>query len=569
MKTKILLIGLTIFLVNVISVNARETIKACAIQSIEDGVVYMNFPSDGGKPNGEVVELSLVLTNKLNLELIIIQEKRYSSCIEKLKKGEIDILPTTADHRGRGDVREYIELIPYYKCPSNWECTGNKHLNFGISKKSKYISRVNEFKTALLSQEEYALIFNTKYTSSDQHDWDGKKKKANVVSVNGRETIKACGSQWISKGGFVFLNFPSDGGKPNGYEVELLLKLTNKLNLELIIIQGKDYSVCLTKAKKGEIDIIANVWDDSVKKRGYMEFIPYYKCPSKWKCPGNKHTNFGISKKSKYFSKVNEFKTALLSQEEYALMSKTNFTSSDQHNWGDVKEKKKEELVAGQVSVPSIEKLFQNNTKTLQRGELFYGCIIKVKIGKKDLLKQKNKINFINVGNSNNFRAIRLWHDYYLGDDGSPKINDCYVFKSRGLMSFSIPESVGWAEIVEGNFKIENVSKDAITNNHKKEISVDEYFEDNLLYGKRRLVLNGEVDKIEVVTYELQITLVSSEGKEIITTLHETEWEDDEKLANELRSIKVGSVIKVRGYFDLESDYGNIFKIQNIINFGN
>ena len=136
-------------------------------------------------------------------------------------------------------------------------------------------------------------------------------------------------------------------------------------------------------------------------------------------------------------------------------------------------------------------------------------------------------------------------------------------------MPFSIPESVAVAEIVEGNFKIENVSKDAITKNYKKEISVDEYFEDNLLYGKRRLVLNGEVDKIKVVSYELQITLVSSEGEEIITTLHETEWEDDKKLANELRSIKVGNIIKVRGYFFLESDYGNIFQIQSIVDFGN
>ena len=34
--------------------------------------------------------------------------------------------------------------------------------------------------------------------------------------------------------------------------------------------------------------------------------------------------------------------------------------------------------VAGQVSVPSIEKLFQDNVKELSDGELFYGCIINI-----------------------------------------------------------------------------------------------------------------------------------------------------------------------------------------------
>ena len=50
MKTKILLIGLTIFLVNVISVNARETIKTCYDNYIgSKGENYFVFPKDGGK----------------------------------------------------------------------------------------------------------------------------------------------------------------------------------------------------------------------------------------------------------------------------------------------------------------------------------------------------------------------------------------------------------------------------------------------------------------------------------------------------------------------------------------
>ena len=46
-------------------------------------------------------------------------------------------------------------------------------------------------------------------------------------------------------------------------------------------------------------------------------------------------------------------------------------------------------------------------------------------------------------------------------------------------------------------------------------------------------------------------------------------WNDDDVLKNKLRSIKVGSVIKVRGYFDMESDFTNVFTILNVVDFGN
>ena len=70
--------------------------------------------------------------------------------------------------------------------------------NLAISKKSKFASRVNEFKSDLLSEKDYSLILKTNYTSSDQHNWGGAEEaKKEVVSVNARETIKACGSQYF------------------------------------------------------------------------------------------------------------------------------------------------------------------------------------------------------------------------------------------------------------------------------------------------------------------------------------------------------------------------------------
>ena len=65
------------------------------------------------------------------------------------------------------------------------------------------------------------------------------------------------------------------------------------------------------------------------------------------------------------------------------------------------------------------------------------------------------------------------------------------------------------------------------------------------------------------------INLISSEGKEISTFYDKYKWNDDDVLKNKLRSIKVGSVIKVRGYFDMESDFTNVFTILNVVNFGN
>ena len=168
MKTKILLIGLTIFLVNVISVNARETIKSCFENWLPSGKnknKYMYFPEDGSRPYGSIVEISLSFTNKLKLDLNI-ERDSIKNCFNKMSNGTIDIMANLFD---KGDRRDYTIMVPYYKCNN---CPANGHINLGISKKSKFASRVNEFKSAVLSQDDYNQIWSTKFTSADQHDWD-------------------------------------------------------------------------------------------------------------------------------------------------------------------------------------------------------------------------------------------------------------------------------------------------------------------------------------------------------------------------------------------------------------
>ena len=67
-----------------------------------------------------------------------------------MRSGQIDVMPWVDDNKRRN----YAELVPHYKCPKSWECKGNGHANFGISKKSKFASRVNEFKSAVLQASE-------------------------------------------------------------------------------------------------------------------------------------------------------------------------------------------------------------------------------------------------------------------------------------------------------------------------------------------------------------------------------------------------------------------------------
>ena len=120
--------------------------------------------------------------------------------------------------------------------------------------------------------------------------------------------------------------------KPYGSDVEGLLSLTNKLNLELKIEKDK-FNNCVQKLKSGEIDIIFGISNKNDRKN-YMIFTPYYKWGS------GTFSNFAISKKSKFSKLVDKFKNAKLSQEQYGQIYATNYTSSDQHDWSGEKAKK-------------------------------------------------------------------------------------------------------------------------------------------------------------------------------------------------------------------------------------
>ena len=106
-------------------------------------------------------------------------------------------------------------------------------------------------------------------------------------------------------------------------------------------------------------------------------------------------------------------------------------------------------------------------------------------------------------------------------------------------------------------------------NHLKKEITLDEYFEDGRTFGNRRVVLEGEVDQIKIAGNDLFIGLISSEGKEIWTFYDKYSWNKDDTLKEKLRSIKIGNIVKVRGYFEIETKFANVFTTLSVVDFGN
>ena len=183
MYTKNILMIITIILFGISNVYAKDTIKTCLTHSVsKKGYSFSNFPSDGSKPFGRYVELLLRLTNILNLELMIIKGKDNKECLSKMRSGEIDIMTSVGDFGGK---RDYMELIPYLECITmNWKCKGNDYLNYGISKKSKYVSIISKFKSALSSNDEYIKIYKTKKYTSANSKGGTKSSYINFLNLN-------------------------------------------------------------------------------------------------------------------------------------------------------------------------------------------------------------------------------------------------------------------------------------------------------------------------------------------------------------------------------------------------
>lgn len=217
-------------------------------------------------------------------------------------------------------------------------------------------------------------------------------------------------------------------------------------------------------------------------------------------------------------------------------------------------------VLAEDIIIPSIEKIFKERIPIIDRNEPFYGCIYFIEYGDEDLFTQKRKILSIRIGNSNEYATlIGPWKEY----KEFPKIGDCFAFTSNfGLGRVSEKEYIGMAKIFFGDYKVDNFASIKKLNN---EITVDQYFEENVSYGKKRIVLVGEVEKMNIAgDGNLNIDLVSNKGQIISGWFDKSEWSNNDSLKDRIRSIKQGDVIKVKGYFIIEMG-SPLFEIQIIL----
>ena len=217
-------------------------------------------------------------------------------------------------------------------------------------------------------------------------------------------------------------------------------------------------------------------------------------------------------------------------------------------------------VVAEDIIIPSIEKIFKERIPKIDRNEPFYGCIYFIEYGDEDLFTQKRKILSIWIGKSNEYATLIVsWEEY----KEVPKIGDCFAFTTNfGLGRVSEKEYIGAAKIFFGDYKVDNVASIKKLNN---EITVDQYFEENVSYGKKRIVLVGEVEKMNIAgDGNLNIDLVSNKGQIISGWFDNSEWSNNDSLKDRIRSIKQGDAIKVKGYFIIEMG-SPFFEIQKIL----
>lgn len=132
MITKIFQILIISFLI-VPFAYSEGTIKSCRESWVDNGINYLVFPDDGGKPYGVFVELLLTFTNELELKLEF-EEDSNKNCFKKLRSGEIDVMLWLHE---KDDRNQWLDFIPIN--------AQTQRFNFGISKNSKYSSKVDDF----------------------------------------------------------------------------------------------------------------------------------------------------------------------------------------------------------------------------------------------------------------------------------------------------------------------------------------------------------------------------------------------------------------------------------------
>ncbi len=163
-----------------------DVIKACSKNHFNEQNNWYRWDARSDKPYGQIVEVALHIAKKMNVELEILRRDTFNDCFQLARTGEVDFLLQIID---KDDRREYMELFEIVERDN-----GIKGY-VGLSKKSKFISKIDDFKNAIPRGKEYQKIIDRKYESIADNSWDTYRVTQSVkqnATQSAKKNQKVC-----------------------------------------------------------------------------------------------------------------------------------------------------------------------------------------------------------------------------------------------------------------------------------------------------------------------------------------------------------------------------------------
>ena len=185
--------------------DAKKYTKVVSIKEIAGGIIkscrdntvgnyghnFVVFPDDGGKPYGSFIEVLLTFTNELELKLEFEQDSN-TNCLAKLRSGEVDLMVALSI---KDDREQWLDFVYVENSLGG--------INIGISKKSKYSTRVVNVFNEIAKEygpngkDHFLTIYKSgglygedrNYENSFDHTWYGNEKEEIQISYNCKKEV--------------------------------------------------------------------------------------------------------------------------------------------------------------------------------------------------------------------------------------------------------------------------------------------------------------------------------------------------------------------------------------------
>jgi len=200
--------------------------------------------------------------------------------------------------------------------------------------------------------------------------------------------------------------------------------------------------------------------------------------------------------------------------------------------------------------IPSITKLLKEKKLTIGGSQNpFYGCISEIFYTDKDNFTGKSNIRNIIIDDSANL-IIKEFEVFEKGDPDSPKVGGCFAFVGPPMENLN-GFYVSWnneAQIYSEEYLVdEKVVKPVF----KDKLTVDEYCEREVEYGKNIVELTGIVEEANGKENKnwFRIKLLAECDSYFATYYDSNLWKNSDEIKNKLLSIKPGDAITLRGHF--------------------